>query len=303
MNILQQAQLVIPQDITATGSGQDLSVQGFSGFGSINFQAYNKAGTSPTLTVVLQHSLPVANFVSQNPSGTLAGLAINGSASTNHAQAVGLLTTAAVTVKSVTVPLQQNSSVSQTATITCTLYADSSGPTGSALATSQTVLVSAIPTAYGNVTFTFTTPYDLSASTQYWFVFTASYSASTTAMVNIWSATVASGGNVSTETTSTWANNALLMTPLQVGTYSFSTFQTYQIATPGGARALTNLSLGSFTTGTFGPGCEVATPFYPQDTLGVIRALFTLGGTSSPEYLISASVAGFPVNSTPSTSV
>lgn len=312
-----QAVLLPPLDITATGSGPDIDIRGAQGLAEIGFSAINKAGTTPTLAVLLQHSLPVNGVIGPSFAqvGTAAGLTINSAATTDQKRAV-VFTTGA-TVQSI-----KNASLSffftglPVGTVTADVFATSAGaPTGSTLGTSTAVnltglAATAISAATAApLTFTWATPLDLTAATAYAIVLSVSYGTSNTNCISVLSNTVGSGGNAATFNNSVWATTGTSNISFNTGVYVFSTYQDLQQAVPGGVFALTNKSLGSFVAGTVVTPVAanpnfVVTPFNSDNTFGIIRANYTIGGSASPEYLISGNFsAPFLTNSTPSSSV
>lgn len=312
-----QLGLVPPLDITATGVGPDIDIRSAQGLAEIGFSAINKAGTAPTLATLLQHSLPVNGVIGPSfAAAGGAGLLINSAATTNQKIAV-TFTSNVATVQSIKSAIASFFLTgAPVGTITADVFATAASvPTGSTLGTSIPVNITALPaTAISAATaaalqFTWQTPIDLTANTLYAIVFSVSYGTSTVNNVSLLSTTVGSGGNAATFNNSTWATTATSNISFNTGVYVFSTYQDLQQAAPGGAFALTNKSLGSFTSGTVALPVAanpnvVVTPFNSDNTGGIVRASWTIGGTASPEYLISANFgAPFQTNSVPSSSV
>jgi len=83
------------------------------------------------------------------------------------------------TLHSALLKLKRNGALAS-GTLTLELYADSSGPTGSALATATLDLSLVGTSAYEDYLFEFTSKYELVNSTVYWLVLTADYTESAT---------------------------------------------------------------------------------------------------------------------------
>jgi hypothetical protein len=257
--------------ISATGGGTDAPFSGLTGFGQVNLSSLNTAGTTPTLAAKLQHSAAPVLGYNQLVVGTTQNK-IKAGASTTVEVGAKITKSGASSIKSVSCMLQQNGAVSQSATLAMTIYADSAGAPGTSLGVSANVLVSAIPTAYGYVTFTFATPIDLADATIYHFVLIASYTASSTANVTWQSNTVGSGGTLETfDGTSTWTATATEALEMFTSDYVF-----------------TDVTGGGFTGATTGAANQ-SLGFYHNITFkAFVRLYFTIGGTASPNYYVSA---------------
>ncbi len=315
MNIVTQSVLIPPSAlISAAGTvnGPDLNVQGNSGFAEIGLQATNTSGTNPTLSVLLQHSLPLNNTIGPQlaiGAATPAGLPINSVATTNQQQGAVFTTGSVVqSLKTVTASFYGTGAIPANSTVTCYLYATAANvPSGAAVATSvalnitTTLPASAVSAATAApFTFTFLTPYDMSAATVYGVGFGVSYVTSGANYLSVQSWTVGSAGNSVIYNNTTWSAVATSNVGFLDAVYVFTTYQDYQIATPGGAQTLTNKTIGTFS-GALAVQ-QQQTPFYPQNTQGVIRAQLVAGGTT-PAYTVAAQVGVNPVNSVPFTSV
>ncbi|HET7238382.1 MAG TPA: hypothetical protein VFI76_05110 [Terrimicrobiaceae bacterium] len=190
---------------TASAKGAIFDVGRMAGPAYIILGSAAGSGGTTTLAVSLENSAPAAATASFTTIGT-GDTELKTSASGNTEIAAKWTQSGARTLRSVVIPIKTNGSPSGAATLACKIYADSSGvPTGAALATSDNVLVSSVDDAYESITFTFSTPLDLSDATVYHLALTASYTASEDDNVMWRTGTVGSGGNASTKDATTWS--------------------------------------------------------------------------------------------------
>lgn len=153
-------------------------------------------GTQPStgMAVKLQAS-DLAIGASYETIGTVDNILRSG-ASTNVKLAASFTQVGVRQLKSVQLRLQQIGTVADAKYLTVKIYADSSGPTGSALVTSANVTAASISKAgYAPVLFTFATPYAVANNTKYWIVLEGDYDASDTNAIQWRTKTLVSGGN------------------------------------------------------------------------------------------------------------
>lgn len=225
--------------------------------------AKSDAGTSPTLACKIQNSPPLATGERKDSAGT-SDVASRYATATAIRLGASFTLAAARSVASVHIPLEKQGTVSS-GTITVAIYADSTGPTGSALA-SATYAAASVPTAYDYVEFAFALPVDLAAG-KYWIVLTSDVTISNTDNILWRGATVASGGNFAQFDTA-WT---------VVGTTDLD-FYTRQYA----FSDVSGLTFTGVTT-----VASIQTKEANIDTLAVVRAYLAIGGTSTPAFYAS----------------
>ncbi len=226
-------------------------------------KSFALGSTPSTACNIKLQSASLAVGESYTTVGSTDNILLSG-ATTNAKLAASFTQSGVAQVKSVQLKLKQIGTVADVKLLTVGIYADSSGPTGSALATATTILAKSVgKDGYVPVLFTFATPYDLANNTKYWIVISPDYDASGTNAIEWRSNTVSSGGNYASYTSSSW---------VLVSTKSLEfTVNQYQFADVAG---------GAFTavTDTAGNGIEVLG--INKDGIGrFIRTKMTLTGS------------------------
>lgn len=264
--------------ITATGGGADADVRSLSRNVIFSLQSLNTAGTTPTLAAKLQHASVLGVGFTSVSAGTTVNKLRAGATTTNKLAAVWTQSGAA-SIKQATLTLAKIGTITAGTTITLDVFATTAGvPSGSSLGTSNTILTDNVTvTTYLPYTFTFVNPVDVSDATVYAYVLSGSYTASTSNYVSWRSLTVASAGNQATFDATTWT---------AVSTESFEVFTAKQYS------AFADVTGGGFTGATTGASPISTVPIYVDTLNGIVRTYFTIGGTSSPNYYVSGSVAG-----------
>lgn len=249
------------------GGQADVDLSDLKGTVGFIMTAKSTAGSSPTAAIKLQSSPPPAVGFSVL-TGTTAGVALRTAAATAIKLAASFTTpnnSVTPSVKSVMLPLKKGESLAS-GTLTLTIEADSSGPTGTALQTA-TFDLSTLTTAFTGATFTFTTPATLAANTKYWIVLAGDYTEHVANNVTWRTTTVASGGNASVFGSS-WSASAT----------NNLNHETYQLV-------FSDVSGGGFTSvTTVGSIQEVTVPI--QNLGAHFRAFATIGGTSTPSFIV-----------------
>ena len=259
--------VLLPAGITATGAQDDVDLSSMKGTVGFVMTAKSIAGTSPTATIKLQSSPPLA----QGPSvmtGATTGVALRTAASTAIELAASFTTpNNAVTpsIKRIILPLKKHEDLTA-GTLTLTIETDSTGPSNTTLQTS-TFDLAGLTDAFQGVTFDFVAPATLAANTKYWIVLGGDYTESATDVVTWRTTTVASGGNASVFGTG-WVASA-------TNNLNFNATQlVFSDVTGGGFTALT--TLGSIQ--------QITLPI--QNFGSHFRAYATIGGTDSPEFVV-----------------
>lgn len=233
---------ILPNAVrSATAIGADFDVSSAVGQGLCILDA-GAQGSGITLNVKLQESAAAVLGAAYQVAGD-ADSPLNKSTSGKTKIAASFTQSGAKSVKSVTLQLKKAGTIAADKVLTLTIEADSSGPSGTPLATAATVLANSIGSAYESVTFTFSTPVDLADATKYWIVLTSNYTASDTNFINWSQKGLASGGNAATYAPSAWtadATNSLLFYAYQ---YSFSDVASGALAEVGNAAALKTLAV------------------------------------------------------------
>lgn len=255
-----------PASVAATGPGQPADVSALMRNVQVVLAAKSSAGSSPTLTSKIQTSDVVAVGASYTTEGTTE-IKLRSGSNDNIKLGAKFTQDGARTLKAALLKLKRNDTL-PSGTLTLELYADSSGPSGSALATA-TLSVTDVPTAaYGDCLFEFTSTYELADTTAYWLVLTGDYTEHTSNNITWRSKTVASGGNQSIYDSS-WS---------AVATQSFE-FAVQQLS-------FSDLTGGGFTqVGTTGSvqSKDVWIDAQPK----WMRLYHTIGGTGGPAFYVS----------------
>lgn len=226
--------------------------------------AKSDAGTNPTLACKIQNSPPLATGERMDSAGTSDVASRTG---TDTAIKLGASFTLADahSLASVHLPLQKQGTVAS-GTITVAIYADSTGPTGSALASATYAAADCAVGDYEYVDFTFALPVDLAAGT-YWIVLTSDVTLSATDNILWRGATVGSGGNFAQFDTA-WTVTDTTDLDFYTKQYTF-----------------TDVTGLGFTTVT-STGC-IQTKEINVDTLSVVRTYLAIGGTNTPAFYAS----------------
>ena len=255
-------------NVLATGAiSAALDIRGLSRFIDFILCSKNIAGTAPTLTVKLQSTgVPVNGY----------GFAGVTTPADNKIQSAGITRqdaawtqSGATSLHQIQLMLKTNGTIAAGSKVQVDIYADSAGaPTGSSLGTAIIDTDSQITSSYGLVTGLFAIPVDVADATKYHAVATANYTASDTNNVTWQSGTVASGGNQSTYTPSSW-------------TAVFTVSLLVQLLTT----VYTDIAGGAFTQQVTALSLARQVITLPAENLGAfVRAYGTIGGSASPSF-------------------
>lgn len=175
--------------------------------------ALSTAGTSCTLSVVLQHAdydtLGVLNNKSYTDT-TSIGLRDNAA---RNAIGCQLTQDSARQISSVTILAKKLGTITATNKIWCRIETNNAGaPSGTLFHPSSacTLLVTAVTSSYKWVTFTFAKPFDVAASSVIHLVLSGDYTASGSNYIRVANDDVASAGNFECMATATWADSATM---------------------------------------------------------------------------------------------
>lgn len=263
--------VLAPTLVSATGPLADCNFIGSLGFADFVKNSLNTAGTAPTLALKLQHADPAVVGQSQVTAGATDNK-LKAGATTTFKLGASFTQSGAKSVTSVFLTLTKIGTITAGKKVTVEIYADSSGPTGSALGSTTIDIDSLITTSYTSVEAIFATPIDLADATVYWIVLSADYTASASNCVEWRSLTVASAGNQATFDATTWT---------AVTTQSFEFVQM--------TRTYADITGGAFTTHSTALTGDRQTKYL--DATGVVkkhvRAYATIGGSSSPAFAVS----------------
>ena len=267
--------LLTPVSVTATGGGADLDIASLRGKAHITLTSLNTAGTSPTLATKLQESEPLIMGQVYTTTGTNDIVLRNGT-NDNIKLSASFTQSGAHQVKRVGLRLKNNGTITAGKLMTLTIETDTAGdPTGTALGTADTVLCSAVGTTYDWVVFTFAKPVDLADATVYHLVLAGDYTVSSSNNITWRTATVASGGNANVYD-SAYAAVTTNSREFYIHEYNFS-----------------DVTGGGFTTLSTAGNTTVQTLEFNIDELKpIIRAYFTIGGTSNPAFTTAMTVHG-----------
>lgn len=263
-------------NILATAGGPALDIRGLTRFLDFTFASRNIAGTSPTLTSKLQTSPNAVSGYGFSGTTTPSNNVIQSAGITR--QAITWTQSGAKSLYQIQLMLKTNGTIAAGKKVLVDIFANSGGaPTGSSLGQAIIDIDSQVTTAYDLVTGTFLTPVDVADATIYHAQISADYTASDTNMVTVQGGTVASGGNQSTYTPSSWT---------AVGTVSLLA-QFHNLV-------FTDVSGGGFTQQTTALSTARQTLTFSQENLGAafVRAHHTIGGTSSPSFYTAVDVVG-----------
>lgn len=267
--------LLTPVSITATGGGTDLDVASLTGTASVSLLSLNTAGTSPTLAVKLQESDPLAVGQTYTTVGT-NDIVLRNASNDNIKLSAAFTESGAHAIKRVGLMLKKNGTITTGTTLTLTIETNSAGdPSGTILGTAATVLTDDVATSYAWVVFTFAKPVDVADATLYHLVLAGSYTVSSSNDITWRTATVASAGNANVFD-SAYAAVATNSREFYIHEYAF-----------------TDVTGGGYTTlSTAGNATVQSLLFHIDDLKAIIRAYFTIGGTSSPAFTTGLIVNG-----------
>jgi hypothetical protein len=239
-----------------------------------SLQAVNEAGSTPTLDVKLQEG-DLARGESYLVEGAVDAELREG-ATTNVKLAASFTKSGAASIKKVTLALKKASGIAAGKKLTVKIEGDSSGPDGTAIATSATVDIDTeVTTSYTWVTFTFATPVDLSDSTVYWVVLEGDYTADADANV-MWrtKSGLSSGGNSASHDNTSWTADA----------DASREFYTEEIA-------FTDVTGVAFTQVTDAAAAFQSLTLSVEALKEYIRPHVTITGTSTPAFFAGVTVA------------
>lgn len=168
--------------------------------------AKSSAGSACSAYVTMQEaSVAVCGGGKNNMvASTADSLALRSVADSTYVK-IGFVVTqdSSRTINSVTLKLRKVGTPTATNSVTLSIFADSANGDPSDILVHadavDSVLISAISTTWGWVTFTFDRPVDLTAATDYHYVLTGTYAISTSNYVQVYLETVASGGDIEYE--------------------------------------------------------------------------------------------------------
>lgn len=251
------------QKLVAANNGgtAPIDLSGYTRQGKFLLSTKNDAGTNPTLAVKIQNSPALATGQRKDSAGT-SDIASRTGATTAIKLGASFVLASAKSVASIHLPLQKQGTVAS-GTITAAIYADSSGPTGSALASATYAAASCAVGAYAYVDFAFALPVDLAAGT-YWIVLTSDVTVSATDNILWRGATVASGGNFA-QYDEAWALGATTDLDFYTKQYTFAD--------------VTGLAFTGATA-----TASIQTKEFPIDNLNTVRAYLAIGGTNTPAF-------------------
>lgn len=260
ITLLSQGKLVAANN----GGTAPVDLRAYTRQGKFILAGKSDAGTSPTLACKIQNSPPLATGERKDSAGT-SDVASRTGTDTAIKLGASFTIAAAHSLASVHLPLQKQGTVSS-GTITVGIYADSTGPTGSALASATYAAASVTAGAYGYVEFAFSLPVDLAAG-KYWIVLTSDVTLSATDNILWRGATVGSGGNFAQFDTA-WTVTATTDLDFYTQQYTFAD--------------VSGLAFTGLTTVS-----SIQTKEHPIDNLSVVRAYLTVGGTNTPAFYAS----------------
>jgi hypothetical protein len=251
--------LLAPAEITNSGATSVLRAQDWKGQGTVILAVRNVSGTNPTLAVTLQSSPELTRLT--NVPATGAGIALRVAALTNTQIGVRHTFLTNRQVHSITIPLKRAAALTN-GNIVVSMYANGTNniPSGSILG-SATNTVTALATNFAGSTFTFTPPLEITtnALTQ-WFILSGTYTANASNNVTWANNIVASNGTAGIGTVAT---NLTAVTTNTLG-YALDSFNFSNVTT--------------FATVTNTPSVQTAE--FAIGTHGILRAVYTIGGTS-----------------------
>lgn len=130
-------------------------------------------------------------------------------------------------IKKVILQLKKNGTITEGKKVFVEIFADTAGsPSGAALATSETVLCSALGTSYGDAEFEFETAFEVSDATTYHIVLCGDYDASAENNVT-WSTKGSIGagaGNLNTLNDTTWTPDTTKSAMFEISQQNFTAF-------------------------------------------------------------------------------
>jgi len=250
----------------------------------------NTAGTNPTMTPKLQSSPPpVAGPFNSAVGATVTSLFTGATTNNKLDTSFTAPASGALSLYQVQKMLQYIGAFAPgAATVQLDIFADSAGsPTGSSLGASTPIDIgTGIPTAFNYVTFTWPKPLDLTASTVYHIVMSATYSASAVNCVQERSLTVASGGNQQTFNNTTWTPVATQAEEYNTSFLLFTDFPAnFAIGNPMQAYVQ---QTGALSISRQVISCPLNSGLVNE----FIRLYCTIGGTASPSFNVACECIG-----------
>lgn len=257
--------IMLPVEVTATGPQQPVDISAASRVLDFILSSKSNNGSSPTLTTKLQSSAAPAVGASYTTVGAGEIVLRNGS-NDNIKLGAKFTQSGAKTLAHALLRLKRNGALAS-GTLTLELYADSSGPTGSALASATLDLSKVSTSDYENYLFTFAATYELVNSTVYWLVLTGDYTESATDNIT-WRQKASVGGAAGNSSIfdSSWTADTDKSFEFEVWQYDFA-----------------DVSGGGFTQVATTGSLQVISK-WAEDFAPWVRAYNTIGGTSTPKF-------------------
>lgn len=255
----------LPVEVTATGAKQPVDVSAISRTVEFILSAKSNNGSSPTLDTKLQSSSAPTVGAAYTTTGATDVVLRNGS-DDNIKLGAKFTQSGNRTLSHALLKLKRNGALAS-GTLTLELYADSSGPTGGALATATLDLSLVSTSDYENYLFTFASTYELANSTVYWLVLTSDYTESSSDNIT-WRQKTSVGGAA--------GNSSIFDTGWVADTDKSFEFQVFQYN-------FADVTGGAFTqVGT--TGSLQALIFWADDLPQYVRTYNTIGGTATPKF-------------------
>jgi hypothetical protein len=260
--------ILTPAELSASGSTPVLRTEDWKGQGTVVFAASAAtSGTNPTLAVTLQSS-PAERRLHSVAATDTNGFLLRSAAATNVTLAAKQTFTGARQISSVVLPLRRAAGLTNGNLVLSIQGNASTVPNGTNVA-SVTNAATSVSTNFAGVTFTFSPPVDVTTNAlTVWFVLSADYTANATNNIAWRSSTVASNGIAASSTNGT--NYAAVATNdlgLAIDGFNFADLATFTTVTNAASVQSTEINLGSH---------------------GLLRAVYTVGGTGSPKFGASA---------------
>lgn len=255
----------LPVEVTATGAKQPVNISAVNRVVDFILSAKSNSGSSPTLDAKLQSSSSPAVGASYTTAGT-EETPLNYNTADNVKLAAKWTQSGNRTLANALLRLKRNGALAA-GTLTLELYADSSGPTGSALA-SATFDVASVPTDdYADCLFTFASTYELANSTVYWLVLTADFATSATDNITWHRKTSVAGAA---------GNSSVYDSGWTAATDKSFLFQVFQYT-------FTDVTGGAFTQVDTTGSWQVIS-LWADDLPAFVRVYNTIGGTATPKF-------------------
>jgi hypothetical protein len=251
--------LLAPAEITNSGATSVLRAQDWKGQGTVILAVRNVSGTNPTLAVTLQSSPELTRLT--NVPATGAGIALRTGGTTNAYIAVRHTFLTNRQVHSITIPLKRAAGLTNGNVIIAAVDNTTNNLPASTTLASATNAVTTLTTNFAGSTFTFNPPLEITTnSLTRWFLLLGTYTANASNNVTWANNIVASNGTAAVGTTVT---NMAAVTTNTLG-YAIDSFNFSNVTT--------------FATVTNTPSVQTAE--FAIGTHGILRAVYTIGGTS-----------------------